>query len=368
MTTAEGSTGSGPLRVRLRQRRGDDLVIVRHRQHAFSAIVIGILVNICILNLFVEHVEEVVIDSFSISMLTAILLSVMVWTVAGFEHRVSGWFARRPGRGWRVAGFLAVWGILFISKFVILEVVDVVFGDHVQLGHLLEVILLVFAMLIAQRLIESFYDTLGRRWGPGDDSEPTQSFATCVSGSGAGRQAGQALFEAGRHLLADLLHHEAEAAAALEALPVDHAAARVGRLEADRLGQRGEEHQRAGGGGEGEVLVLVPGREDLVDRQSPRRDPALPADPGGHARDVDPVERGEPLRPADVIGEVSPHFGGRGVDLDRPFDAHRRGVDPLGRLDDVLRHQTPKIPVDTADSSDGRSLRSSTRSAWAAAS
>ena len=76
-----------------------------------------------------------------------------------------------------VGGFLAVWGILFLSKFVILEVVDIVFGEHVELGKLLEVILLVLAMLIAQRLIDSLYDSLGRRWGPGDDSEPTQSFA-----------------------------------------------------------------------------------------------------------------------------------------------------------------------------------------------
>ena len=165
------------LQARLRQRRGDDLVIVRQRQHGFSLIVIGVLVNICILNLFVEHVDAVVIDSFSISMLTAILLSVMVWTIAGFEHRVSGWFGGHEGRAWKVAGFFAVWGILFLSKFVILEVVDIVFGDHVELGKLLEVILLVFAMLIAQRLIDLLYDTLGRRWGPGEDGVPTDSFA-----------------------------------------------------------------------------------------------------------------------------------------------------------------------------------------------
>ena len=174
---ASEATETTALRVRLRQRRGDDLVIVRHRQHTFSAIVIGVVVNICILNLFVEHVDGVVIDSFSISMLTAVLLSVMVWIIAGFEHRVSAWFGTHDGAAWKVGGFLAVWGILFLSKFVILEVVDIVFGEHVELGKLLEVILLVFAILIAQRLIEAVYDWLGRRWGPGEDSEPTQSFA-----------------------------------------------------------------------------------------------------------------------------------------------------------------------------------------------
>ena len=179
MTDAEieQAANGGSLRARLGRRRGDELVIVRHRQLAFAAIIVGILVNICILNLFVEHVDEVVIDSFSISMLTATLLSVMVWAVARFEHRVSQYFGRRSGRVWKVAGFLAVWGILFLSKFVILEVVDIVFGDHVELGHLLEVILLVLAMLVAQRLIDGLFDTLGRRWGPGEDPPPVESFA-----------------------------------------------------------------------------------------------------------------------------------------------------------------------------------------------
>ena len=35
----------------------------------------------------------------------------------------------------------------------------------------------VFAILIAQRLIEAVYDWLGRWRGPGEDGEPTQSFA-----------------------------------------------------------------------------------------------------------------------------------------------------------------------------------------------
>lgn len=167
-----------PLESRGRQWRGDELIIVRQRQHAFGAAVLSVLVNVCILNFFVEHVDEVVIDSFSISVLTAILLTAMVSALSRFEHRVSHYFGRHSGVAWRIAGFLSVWGILFLGKFLILEVVDLVFGDHVELGHLLEVILLVLVILIVQRLMAAFYTRLGQRWGDGEDDPPTRSLAT----------------------------------------------------------------------------------------------------------------------------------------------------------------------------------------------
>ena len=143
--------------------RGDELIPVRRRQHDFGASMFSVLINVVILNLFVEHVDEVVIDSFSISVLTAILLTLMVWAISGVEHRVHHYFFDvRDSRASRTIGMLAVWGILFGGKLLILEVVNLVFGEHVQLGHLLEVILLVLTILIVQRLMAKLYEFLGQ--------------------------------------------------------------------------------------------------------------------------------------------------------------------------------------------------------------
>ena len=143
--------------------RGDELIMVRRRQHDFGMAMFSVLVNIVILNLFVEHIDEVVIDSFSISVLTAVLLTAMVALITRVEHRVRLYFFdQRSGRGSKLLGWLAIWGILFGGKLLILEVVNWVFGDHVQLGHLLEVILLVLAMLVAQGLMDKLYEVLGR--------------------------------------------------------------------------------------------------------------------------------------------------------------------------------------------------------------
>jgi hypothetical protein len=134
------------------------------RQLAFLALSVNVLVNIVVLNLFVEYADKVVIDSFTISIFTAILLTAMLFLITRFEHRISDFFfERHEGRAWRIGGVLAVWGVLFGSKFVILEVVDVVFGDHVELGKLVEVILIVVVMLVAKAVVAKVFDALGDR-------------------------------------------------------------------------------------------------------------------------------------------------------------------------------------------------------------
>jgi hypothetical protein len=53
--------------------------------------------------------------------------------------------------------------ILFLSKFLILEVVDLVFGEHVELGKFLDVIVLVIALMVAREVFQRIYISLGGR-------------------------------------------------------------------------------------------------------------------------------------------------------------------------------------------------------------
>lgn len=131
------------------------------KQQRFASVMTDVLVFTVVLNLFVEYAESVVIDSFSISVLTAIVLKVILDVILAFEHRVSEFFGRFEGTLARVVDFLAVWAILFGSKFVILEVVDIMFGEHVELGGFLMVIAIVVAMMIARELVGRIYLALG---------------------------------------------------------------------------------------------------------------------------------------------------------------------------------------------------------------
>ena len=121
------------------------------------------LVDIVVLNLFVEFVHTVVIDSFYISILTAVLLKLMVDAVKGLEQAVSAYFAAKPGGAWRTVRVVAGLLILFLSKFLILEVVNFVFKDHVELGSFIEVAAIVVTMLAANFMLQGVYQKLARR-------------------------------------------------------------------------------------------------------------------------------------------------------------------------------------------------------------
>jgi hypothetical protein len=132
-------------------------------QARFVSWVSEVLVDIVVLNLFVEFVHTIVIDSFAVSILTALLLKLMVDAVKGLEHAVATALAAKEGPAWRALRYVAVWLILFLSKFVILEVVNVVFGDHVELGSFIEVAGIVVTMLVANAVLQRIYRALAGR-------------------------------------------------------------------------------------------------------------------------------------------------------------------------------------------------------------
>jgi hypothetical protein len=131
-------------------------------QERFVSWTTDVLVYTVVLNLFVEHHRAIEIDSFTISIFTAILLTALLDLIVGVEHAVSAYFKDREGPVLRAVGLVVVFLILFFSKFLILEVVDIVFGDRVELGHILDVIALIVTMIVARKAMQFIYTWLGR--------------------------------------------------------------------------------------------------------------------------------------------------------------------------------------------------------------
>ena len=136
-------------------------VVLTQKQQRFVSWTSDVLVYIVVLNLFVEFGDAIVIDSFWISILTAVLLKGLLDVVVGLEHRVNEFFERRDGAPARVFGVGTQFLILFISKFIILEIVNLVFGEHVQLGHFVNVLVLIVAMVGARAILQRIFVSLG---------------------------------------------------------------------------------------------------------------------------------------------------------------------------------------------------------------
>jgi len=103
-----------------------------------------------VLNLFVEYLPQVLSETFTLSLLTAVLLKVVLEVVVLAKNRVRARFrAATTPFGKVVAGFL-LWLVLFGSKFVVLEAIDLVFGSSVSLGGFFSVTALILVLMLAR--------------------------------------------------------------------------------------------------------------------------------------------------------------------------------------------------------------------------
>jgi hypothetical protein len=144
-----------------------------NRQRLFMRYFTAILIDLVVLSLFVEYSDKVFVDTFTTSLLAAVLLQVLLKLTIACEHWVMDWFKARGGGGWMTfLKFFSAWLILFGSKFVILEALVQVFGDKVRFegrfNGIITLIVVVLVMLLAEEIVVRIYRKLGDK--PAGDS------------------------------------------------------------------------------------------------------------------------------------------------------------------------------------------------------
>jgi hypothetical protein len=135
-------------------------------QRLFVRYLMATLIDLTVLNLFDEHWEYVSVDSFTISILAAVLLQVLLKATLALEHKVAAYFNAKSGGFARVMRWLTAWLILFGSKFVMLGAINFAFGDRVlftgPVHGVVAFILVVVVMLVAEELAARFYHSMKR--------------------------------------------------------------------------------------------------------------------------------------------------------------------------------------------------------------
>jgi hypothetical protein len=127
------------------------------RQHIFIKYTFAILVDITILNLFNEYWDYVTLSSFSISLVAAILLQLLLQITLNIEYKVAAYFKRKEGLQAKILRILSAWGILFISKLVMLKIIEIVFPVSIQftgpIHGAVSFITVVVVMILAEQSI-----------------------------------------------------------------------------------------------------------------------------------------------------------------------------------------------------------------------
>lgn len=133
-------------------------------QKFFLSYFTAILIDLVVLNLFAEFWHRVTVESFLVSLFAAAILQVLLKITLAIEHHTAKYFNAKQGTWARVMRYVGAWAILFISKFIILWVIDFAFGDKITFGGPLHgvgtLIIVLVAMVLIERAILSFYEWL----------------------------------------------------------------------------------------------------------------------------------------------------------------------------------------------------------------
>lgn len=119
---------------------------------------VDVFVYLVVLGLFTQFLPTVITESFLVSLLTAVLfklaLEVIAWLKSRILDRVRA--SRTPARKAMNTALLLVLGAG--SKFLILWLTDLLFGDAVQLGGFFSVTLLIVVLMAARLGIRLLVD------------------------------------------------------------------------------------------------------------------------------------------------------------------------------------------------------------------
>ena len=134
-------------------------------QQVFLRYFTAILIDLTVLGLFSEYWDAVVVSSFTVALVAALLLQLMLKATIALEHRIAGRFEGKSGTAAKIGRFGAAWAILFGSKFAMLWILGMVFGDrlvfHGAYHGVVAFIVLVVVMLLAEEAVVRFYRKLG---------------------------------------------------------------------------------------------------------------------------------------------------------------------------------------------------------------
>lgn len=112
--------------------------------------VVDFFVYVVVLNLAAEYLPLVITETFTLSLLTALVLKLTLEVVVALKDRAKRRFRSATTPAGKVVAGLLLWLLLVGSKFVVLELVAVIFAGQVRLGGFWAVTGLILALLAAR--------------------------------------------------------------------------------------------------------------------------------------------------------------------------------------------------------------------------
>jgi hypothetical protein len=131
-------------------------------QLLFKELFVGTLIYAVVLGFFDDYTSIVEARSYSYIFLAAIVLEVLTCATLAVKDAIVARFRHRESLGATAFMALGVWGVLFVSKFVFIWAIDLVFGDTININGFFGIFTVALVVTVVHRLADLVFIRLGR--------------------------------------------------------------------------------------------------------------------------------------------------------------------------------------------------------------
>lgn len=135
--------------------------IFNNKQLTFQELFIGSLIYVTVLGLFNDYTQVVDARSFSTILFASIVLEVLTYLAFLLKKRAIAWLKNRQGIIYRILMFFCVWLIMFLSKFVFIGVINIIFGEYITINGFFGILFVVLSVTIIHKLAFFSFKQLG---------------------------------------------------------------------------------------------------------------------------------------------------------------------------------------------------------------
>jgi len=130
-------------------------------QLAFQELFISTFIYATVLGFFNDYTTIVEAKSFSTIFFASIVLEVLTFLTFKLKERIVVWLKQKNGAVFTALRFFCVWLIMFLSKFVFVYIIDLIFGNYISIHGFFGILAVVLSVTIIHRLAYLLFWRLG---------------------------------------------------------------------------------------------------------------------------------------------------------------------------------------------------------------
>jgi len=124
----------------------------------YHDLLLSILLYSVVLGFFNDYTNIISTKSYSTTFLTAFALALLVYPTFKLKSFLVSYFTKRNQK---VALVLSVWAVLFFSKFLFLWILDMIFGNYLEISGFVGLLIIILVATVLQKIVEYFYQKFG---------------------------------------------------------------------------------------------------------------------------------------------------------------------------------------------------------------